>query len=107
MLDLAKLREREKGLLQRKAKLESDLARLRAREKQAARKDDTRRKIVLGGALLAAMDSGAIAQEVGRKLVVRFVADRDQKLFDGSPLAVSAAGAESAPPEAPDTASRE
>lgn len=107
MLDLAKLREREKGLLQRKAKLESDLARLRAQEKNAARKDDTRRKIVLGGALLAAMETGAIQEEVGRKLVGRFVAERDQKLFNGSPLAVSATGAESAPLEAPDTALRE
>ena len=107
MLDLAKLREREKGLLQRKAKLESDLARLRAQEKNATRKGDTRRKIVLGGALLAAMESGAIQEEVGRKLVSRFVAERDRKLFDGSPLAVSTTGAEAAPPEAPDTASRE
>ena len=107
MLDLAKLREKERGLLQRKAKLESDLARLRAQEKNAARKDDTRRKIVLGGALLAAMDSGAFQEEVGRKLVGRFVADRDKKLFDGTPLAVSATGAESVPPEAPGTATRE
>lgn len=107
MIDLAKIREKERGLLQRKAKLESDLARLRAQEKNAARKDDTRRKIVLGGALLAAMESGALSSEIGRKLVSRFVADRDRKLFDGSPLAASAAGAESVPPEAPDGDSRE
>lgn len=107
MLDLGKLREKERGLLQRKAKLESDLARLRAKEKQAARRDDTRRKIVLGGALLAAMDSGAMPSEIGRKLVARFVADRDRKLFDGTPLAMSATGADSAVPEAPDTATRE
>jgi hypothetical protein len=107
MLDLTKIREKERGLLQRKAKLESDLARLRAQEKNAARRDDTRRKIVLGGALLAAMDSGALSSEIGRKLVDRFVADRDRKLFDGSSLAASAEGAESAPPEAPDDDSRE
>lgn len=106
MLDLTKIREKEKGLLQRKAKLESDLARLRAQERNAARKDDTRRKIVLGGALLAAMDSGSLSSEIGRMLVERFVARRDRKLFDGSPLAASAAGAESVPPEVPDTAAR-
>lgn len=107
MIDISKIREKERGLLQRKAKLESDLARLRAQEKNAARKDDTRRKIVLGGALLAAMDVNAIPVEIGRKLVGRFVADRDQKLFDRSPLAASAGGAESAPPDAPDGDSRE
>lgn len=107
MIDISKIREKERGLLQRKAKLESDLARLRAQEKSAARRDDTRRKIVLGGALLAAMDSGAVPTETGRKLVSRFVADRDRKLFDGSPLAASATGVESVPPEAPDGDVRE
>lgn len=107
MLDIGKLREREKGLLQRKAKLESDLARLRAQERNAARRDDTRRKIVLGGALLAAMDSGAVPTETGRRLVGKFVAERDQKLFDGSPLAVTAGNAVSKVASAPDEALRE
>lgn len=111
MVELSKIREaqseRERKLLQRKAKLESDLARLRDQEKKAARRDDTRRKIVLGGALLAAMDSGIISQDVGRKLVGRFVADRDQKLFVGSPLSVDSTGSESAAPEAPDSDFRE
>ncbi|WP_199194731.1 hypothetical protein [Phyllobacterium phragmitis] len=107
MLDLGKLRARERGLLQRKAKLESDLAKLRAREKNAARRDDTRRKIVLGGALLAAMESGAAPSGIGRMLVARFVTDRDKKLFEGSPLAVTGASTESVPPDAPDTDARE
>lgn len=107
MVQLSKIREREQVLLQRKAKAESELARLRTKEKQAARKDDTRRKIVLGGALLAAMDSGVISHEVGRKLVSRHVADRDQKLFVGSPLAADSTGAESAAPEGPDSDFRE
>lgn len=99
MVQLSKIRERELGLLQRKAKLESDLARLRSKEKEASRRDDTRRKIVLGAALLAAMDSGIISGDVGRKLVGRFVAERDLKLFEGSPLAVDSTGAESAAPD--------
>lgn len=107
MIQLSKIRERERGLLQRKAKLESDLARLRDQEKKAARKDDTRRKIVLGGALLKAMESGTISGDVGRKLVARFVAERDLKLFEGSPLAVDSTGAESAAPEAPDSGFQE
>lgn len=107
MIQLSKIREREKGLLQRKAKLESDLARLRDQEKKAARKDDTRRKIVLGGALLAAMESGVISHEVGRKLVSRHVAERDLKLFEGSPLAAVVTGSESTAAEAPDSDTRE
>lgn len=107
MIQLSKIREREQVLLQRKAKAESELARLRTKEKQAARKDDTRRKIVLGGALLAAMDSGAISDDVGRKLVGRFVAERDLKLFEGSPLAADSTGAESAGADAPDSDFRE
>jgi hypothetical protein len=107
VVNLSKIRERERGLLQRKAKLESDLARLRHQEKQAARRDDTRRKIVLGGALLKALDSGAIAEEVGRKLVGRFVGDRDKKLFEGSPLAAVVTGSESTAPEASDSEMRE
>lgn len=102
MLDLGKIRERERGLLQRKAKLESDLARLKAQEKKAARKDETRRKIVLGGALLAAIDAGAIPTEIGRKLVGKFVATRDRKMFEGSSLAVMASVPESMVPDAPD-----
>ncbi|MBZ9705344.1 hypothetical protein LB543_01195 [Mesorhizobium sp. ESP7-2] len=107
MLDLSKIRERERGLLQRKAKLESDIARLQTQKKNAARKDDTRRKIVLGGALLAAIDAGAIPNEIGRKLVGKFVAERDKKMFDGSPLTAATTGSESTAPEAPDRDTRE
>lgn len=102
MVNLSKIREQERGLLQRKAKLESDLARLRKKEKDAARRDDTRRKIVLGGALLKAVDEGVLSSEIGRKLVGRFVAERDQKLFDGSALAAGATGAETAVSYPPD-----
>jgi len=96
VVNLSKIREREQVLLQRKAKAESELARLHKKQKEAARRDDTRRKIVLGGALLKAMDEGVLSSEIGRKLVARFVSERDQKLFEGSALAASAASAERA-----------
>lgn len=89
MLDLGKLREREKGLLQKKAKLESDLARLQTQRKDAARRDDTRRKIVLGGVVLAAIEAGDVATDFFGRLIRDHAAERDKKLFEGSPFAVS------------------
>lgn len=110
MLDLSKVREKtveEKRLLQRKAKLEARIARLQKKEQEQARKDDTHRKVVLGAILLAGMRAGAIPADTVRKLIAKFASEKDKKAFDGSPLAVTAAGAESVPPEAPDAATRE
>ncbi|MCT8989644.1 hypothetical protein NYR54_04950 [Chelativorans sp. SCAU2101] len=107
MLDLGKLRARERSLLQRKAKLETDLARLRAREKAAARKDDTRRKIVLGAVVLAAVEAGDVPADSVRRLVRKHAAERDKKLFVGTPFAVADGATESAPPDAPETAMQE
>lgn len=87
MLDMEKIREREKRLLQQKAKVESDLARAQKKLKDAARREDTRRKIVLGGALLAAVEKGMISTDAARSLVKNFVIDRDRKLFEGGPFA--------------------
>lgn len=102
MLDLEKIREREKRLLQQKAKLEGDLARAQKKLRDAARREDTRKKIVLGGALLAAVEKGTISVDATRSLVKNFVIDRDKKLFDGGPFAVtetSESGAVLAVPE--------
>lgn len=76
-------------LAQRRADLESRLARADTALREAKRRDDARRKIVLGGALLAALRAGDIPAATGRALVTRYVAERDQRLFDGTPLAVS------------------
>lgn len=88
MLDFTKIREKERGLLQRKAKLEADLARLRTREKEAARRDDTRKKIVLGGCLLAGVEAGDVGADFVAGLVRAHVAERDKKLFRGTAFAV-------------------
>lgn len=86
MLELRKtnsVSEKEKRLLQRKAKLESDLARLQKAARDAARRDDTRRKIVIGAAFLKAIQEGKIQEDMGQRLVATFATDRDRKLFDG------------------------
>lgn len=107
MVQLSKIREQEQKLTQKLKDAESDLKRKQKQLADAMRRHDTRRKIVLGGALLAAMESGTISGDVGRKLVSRFVADRDLELFEGSPLAAVVTGSESAAPDAPDSDFRE
>lgn len=88
MLDLGKLKERERGLLQKKAKLESDLARLQTQRKDAARRDDTRRKIVLGGVVLAAVEAGDVETDFFGRLIRDHAAEKDKKLFEGTAFAV-------------------
>lgn len=84
MLNLKKTddkKDRVTRLLQQKAKVESDLARARKAEKDAQRRDETRRKIVLGGALMRGIEEGKIPPAVGRA-VIAFMAERDKPLFE-------------------------
>jgi hypothetical protein len=70
-------------LLQKKAKLEGEIARARKAEKAAERKADSRRKIILGSVVLAAMREGALSENGIRGLVNRFASDRDKEIFNG------------------------
>ncbi|CAI9414926.1 hypothetical protein ANOBCDAF_03333 [Pleomorphomonas sp. T1.2MG-36] len=81
MVDLSALR-------QRKADLESRLAQTEQALKSARRADDSRRKIVLGGAVLAALRNGEIDGSVLRGILGRHVTDRDKRLFSGSALSI-------------------
>ncbi len=71
------LRDAEKKLQQAKALVQQ----LRAREKEAARKLDTRRKIVLGGLLIAEAksDPGAMAR---LRSSIRALSEHDKQLFE-------------------------
>lgn len=71
------LEEAEKKLRQAKAHVQQ----LRAREKETARKLDTRRKIVLGGFLIAEAkaDPGAMAR---LKTRIQTLSERDKHLFE-------------------------
>lgn len=75
-------------LAQKRADLESRLARADNALREARRRDDARRKIVLGGALLAALRAGDIPAATGRALVARYVSERDRPLFAGTSIAV-------------------
>jgi hypothetical protein len=69
-------------LMQRKAKLEGEIARARKAERAAERKADSRRKIILGSVVLAAMRQGALSEKGIRGLINRFAADRDKPVFE-------------------------
>lgn len=86
-------------LAQRRADAEQRLARAETALREARRRDDSRRKIVLGGAVLAAVRAGDIRPEEARALVARYVSERDHPLFISTALEVRAVTEESVTPE--------
>ncbi|WP_020180264.1 hypothetical protein [Methylopila sp. M107] len=82
-------------LEQKRAALEARLASTTAALKETARRDDARRKIVLGGALMAAVRDGAVPADIMRTLLPR-MAERDRRLFvrpDAAPAPSAEGGA--------------
>lgn len=79
---LRKRHEKLEKLMQRKNKIESELARLEKTQKAESRKLDSRRKIVLGSALLKAMSEGKLQGDFARNLIERFASERDKNIFD-------------------------
>lgn len=74
--------ERLQKLMQKKAKIESDLARLERSAKTEQRKLDSRRKIVLGGCLIKAEAEGRLGENYIKNLVNAFASERDKAIFD-------------------------
>ena len=92
--------ERLGELAGRKRAIDARMQAIRARAEQRRRKEDTRRKILLGAWILREMD-GPEAGERLRKWAARrlpgFVQERDRHLFDGIGLDIRWDG-----PETPD-----
>ena len=86
-----------KALMQRKVRLESQIAREKKKESDMRRREDSRRKIVLGSVVLAAVRKGGIQEESVRRLIDRFASDRDKTVFENFQFEV--AGAEPAASE--------
>ena len=88
---------------QAKARLQA----LEARASQQARKQDTRRKVILGGLLIDAAEKDDRFSKVITALIARMVREQDQKAFEGwlvpspSPEPI---GVNQPPPEPPQTA---
>lgn len=69
-------------LKQLKAQKQAIEARQRAKQKEQDRKDDTRRKILLGSYLIKKMESNeANKQKILAELNEYLIAERDRKLF--------------------------
>ncbi len=100
-MDYAKKREEAlKQVEQAKARL----AALDARANQAARKADTKRKIVLGGLLLDAAEKDEKFARVVSALMGRITREQDRKAFSGWAPPVPP---EQPQPRAPETAAHE
>ena len=80
-----KLSQRER-LLEQQRQLAAKIAALDAREKTAQRKVDTRRKILIGGAIIASIKRGKFTDEQLMSILNReLFADRDRSVFDLPP----------------------
>jgi antitoxin (DNA-binding transcriptional repressor) of toxin-antitoxin stability system len=85
-----RVRVRLQALDERLARLRMDKNRLIARVSQAERKRDTRRKILIGGAVLAAIDHEGVPAlrsraELLRWLDARLTRPHDRSVFDLTP----------------------
>ncbi|WP_138995798.1 hypothetical protein [Sphingomonas sp. PAMC 26621] len=77
--------QREK-LLEQQRQLAAKIAALNAREKSTERKTDTRRKILIGGAVNASIKRGKFSEEQLMTILNReLFASRDRSLFDLPP----------------------
>lgn len=82
---MATKEEQLKALEQRQAQIKAQIQAIKARETAQERKDDTRRKVLLGGFMLAQMKKKSIGVQSVTYESVRFVDtlrnDRDRALF--------------------------
>ena len=79
--------ERRRKLEEKQARIKAELQRLNARERQAERKRETRRKILAGAMVLDRVERGAVAEKLFLDDMDRFLErDKDRALFDLPPL---------------------
>ena len=82
---MATKEERLKALEQKQAQIKAQIQALKARDTAQDRKDDTRRKVLLGGFVLAQMKKNGIGVQSVTYESVRFIDtlnnDRDRVLF--------------------------
>lgn len=73
--------KQEERLKQLKAQKQAVLAREKAKQKEQERKDDTRRKILLGSYLLKKMENEANKEKILAEMNEYLKEERDRKLF--------------------------
>lgn len=74
--------KQEERLKQLKAQKQAVIAREKSKQKEQQRKDETRRKILLGSYLLKKMDNPLDRQKILADLDEYLTEDRDRKLFN-------------------------
>lgn len=91
---MATKEERLKALEQKQAQIQKQIQALKARDTAQERKDDTRRKILIGGVVMMMVRHGKLQQiEVNQWLDAVLKTERDRALFDLAGLpALSPAG---------------
>ena len=92
---MATKEEKIKALEQKQAQIKARIQALKARDTTQDRKDETRRKILIGGFVLAQLKKGgkdaAVLSLAGLAFADTLKADRDRALFGLAPLAAPAA----------------
>ena len=80
---MATKEERLKALAQKQTQIKAQIQALKARGTTKARKDDTRRKVLLGGVILKLVKEGNLQQvQINQWLDATLTAERDRALFD-------------------------
>lgn len=69
------------ALLEKRRQIEAQLKALDAREREQRRKDETRRKIILGGLVMAEMETDPALHATIRKLIEEKAAERDRTIL--------------------------
>ena len=83
---MANAADRLKKLEEQRARINAEIQRVRAREQQQARKDDTRRKILVGSMLLQLVEDGEWPEDKLRaRLDTYLVRADDRALFELPP----------------------
>lgn len=77
-----RIAKQEERLKQLKAQKQAKDAREKAKQKEQDRKNDTRRKILLGSYLLKKMEDEAEKQKILAEINEYLTEDRDRKLFN-------------------------
>lgn len=69
------------ALLEKRRQIEAKLKALDARDREQRRKDDTHRKIILGGLVMAEVEGDADLRDTIRKLIVEKAAEKDRTIL--------------------------
>lgn len=81
------MNDRLNKLEERRSKIAAEITRVKAREAAQTRKEDTRRKVLLGALVLAMLEKGEWPKEKIDSALARFLSrPQDRSLFDLPPV---------------------